>query len=498
MRYKVSVHIEDKTEILMCPEGVSLYNILLQYGFAVSAPCGGNGKCGKCLLPVYGAFRKPYGEISRKEKIPVCKAYPCGDCSVWISDFSDKIPVVNFPETKYDGNLLGIAFDVGTTSICATLCDMATGEELKTVTCKNKQSSFGADIMSRLSHDHKKLSDILISQINEIITHLYPKKSQISRIVFAANTVMSHYITGLTTDGLKTFPFVSADTFGKEYDAEALGIKCKNATVFIAPSLGSFVGGDIASGIVATGMAKSKKLSLLLDIGTNGEMALGSSSGILAASAAAGPAFEGAELACGMGAISGAIVSYDGKTYKTVDNKSAVGISGSGAIDLVAELLNVGIIDRGGRMLPPDESPTVTDKLCVVNGEVVFRLSEDVYLSAGDVRKLQLAKSAIRAALHALMKEAGVCEKDIDVVYLSGAFGTNIKKENAAAIGLIPNELLYKCVPCGNTSLQGAKLMLLSSYYRKEAVNVTDITRHIELSDNDVFSDAFVSFLPMY
>ena len=125
----------------MCTKGVSLYNILLQYGFAVSAPCGGNGKCGKCLLPVYGAFRKPYGEISTKQEIPACKAYPCGDCSVWISDFSDKIPVVNFPETKYDGESLGIAFDIGTTSICALLCDMSTGEELNSITCKNKQSS---------------------------------------------------------------------------------------------------------------------------------------------------------------------------------------------------------------------------------------------------------------------------------------------------------------------------------------------------------------------
>lgn len=497
MNYKITLHTRSGSDVIYSKEGESLLSVLSSVGIPINADCGGNGTCGKCRIFACGTFRSPYGEVPEKTELLACRAYPIGDCSVYIDVSLKKPSLKRVYKSSFDGENLGVAIDVGTTGICAELLDMKTGEKLSEISERNAQAPYGADIISRLSCDSKKLSQILIAQLNSMITALCPKKSKISKISISANTVMSHYIKNLPTDSLAAFPFSVSDSFGKSFTATELGINCKNATVYIAPCLGAFVGGDIASGIYTTNLQKCKVPSLFIDIGTNGEIALSKNGKIYVASAAAGPAFEGAELSCGMQASSGAVCSFDGKRFSTVGKKKPCGISGSGAIDIVAYLLSVGAIDAGGRLLPPEESPLPPSKLTVVNNEVRFNISDTVYLSASDVRKLQLAKAAIRAALHTLLEKSGTDENDIGAVFLAGAFGTNIKIENAVRIGLIPRSFLLKCAPCGNTSLKGATLALLSKRHEDGITKIKDICTHIELSDDPAFEDKFLSYIPM-
>ncbi len=497
MNYKITLHTRNSSDVIYSKEGESLLSALSSVGLQINADCGGNATCGKCKIFARGTFRSPYGEVQKKTELLACRAFPDGDCSVYLDISLKKPSLKRVYKSSFDGESLGVAIDVGTTGICAELFDMKTGEKLSSISERNAQSPYGADIMSRLSNDSRKLSEILIAQLNSMITTLCPKKSKISKISISANTVMSHYIKNLPTDTLSSFPFSVADSFGKTFSATELGINCKNASVYIAPCLGAFVGGDIASGIYTTNLKKCKVPSLLIDIGTNGEIALSKNGKIYVASAAAGPAFEGAELSCGMQASPCSVCSFDGKRFSTVGKKKPCGISGSGAIDILAYLLSVGAVDPSGRLLPPDESPLPPSKLTVVNGEVRFNISDNVYLSASDVRKLQLAKAAIRAALHTLLEKSGTDEHEVGSVFLAGAFGTNIKIENAVRIGLIPASFLLKCTPCGNTSLKGATLALLSKRHESAITKIKDICTHIELSDASGFEDKFLGYIPM-
>ena len=497
MKNKITVHTGRRTEIFYLEEGTSLLDGLTSHGFVLSAVCGGYGKCGKCKVEARGIFDEPYRDIIKRETLLACRAYPCGDCSVWLSPSHARAPEFKPCKTVCDGTELGIAFDVGTTGISAVLCDMKSGEILAEHSEKNSQCAYGADIMTRIGRDSKQLSALLRDQLNSITTRLYPKKSHISYIVISANTALSHFITALPVSGLSAAPFTPADMFGREYSAEALGIKCKNATAYIAPALGAFAGGDISSGILSTSLHRKRRPALLLDIGTNGEMALGDCRGISVTSAAAGPAFEGASLSCGMNAEDGAVYSFDCGAYKTIGNKPPRGLCGSGAIDVAAELLRLGVITGGGTLLPPDEAPTMQSRLSVTDGEVRFHISDSVFLSASDVRELQLAKAAIRAAMHTLFSKCGISASDLHAIYLSGAFGAHIKKENAVALGIIPKELLLKAIPCGNTSLDGARLALLSEKRRKELSLIAKKCSVTELSGDPVFDEAFLNYIAM-
>ncbi len=497
MKNKITIHIGRNTETIFLKSGTSLLDGLTAHGFVLPASCGGFGKCGKCKVDARGSFDEPYGDFTKRETLLACEAYPCGDCSVWLTSAQAPTPEYRHHKVACDGDALGIALDVGTTGISAILCDMKSGEILAELSEKNSQCQYGADIMTRIGGDNALLSSVLREQLNSIIARLHSKKSQISYIVISANTALSHFIAGLPTDGLSRAPFTPQDMFGREYPADKLGIKCKNAGVYIAPSLAAFVGGDISAGILSVGLHRKRKLSLLLDIGTNGEMALGSSKGIFVTSAAAGPAFEGASLSCGMAAEPGAIYAFDSGSFKTIGGARPRGLCGSGAIDVAAELLRYGVITGGGTLLPPDEAPAMQSRLSVVDGEVRFNICDSVYLTASDVRELQLAKAAIRAAMHTLFEKNGISTGDIHALFLSGAFGTHIKKENAVALGIIPDELLLKCIPCGNTALDGAKIALLSRKYRTELSKIQKKCTVSELSGDPVFDEAFLNYIAM-
>ncbi len=495
MKYEITIYTENKKEVLCAEEGVSLHSLLSDSGYPLSSPCGGNGRCGKCKVFASGDFLPPYGKVSDVREIQACKAFPSGSCHVHLnanSHFSSEA----LSDIPASGNL-GIAFDVGTTSISAVLCTLDEKRELSSLTCKNAQAAFGADIVTRISQDAKKLSSVLVAQINSITEKLCPDTSRISKLTFSANTVMSHYIAGISPEGLASFPLTPADTFGKTYSAKELGFVADKADVYIFPSLASFVGGDISSGLFSLNLPATGATTLLIDIGTNGEMALCKNGRIFVASAAAGPAFEGGELSCGMPAEPGAVTGFDVASFTTVGNLPPRGIAGSGAIDLLAQLSSIGVIDKGGRLLPPDEAPFFRERLSFSDGEVVFSISGNVFLSATDIRKLQLAKAAIRAALSLLLirSETTICE--IDSVYIAGAFASSVNPENAAKAGLIPPELLPVCIPVGNASLDGACKALYDNNSLSKLIALQKNTTHIELSGDSDFEDEFLKHIHM-
>ena len=493
MKHKLTIRDGTSLRTIYIDNGKSLYSALLANGHFISSPCGGNGKCGKCKVYARGHFLPPYGYVEKTSALLACKAYPAGDCEVFCRALSRAIRHKK-PSAQTS---LGIAFDIGTTSISAVLCDLDTKEELSSVTERNAQCAYGADVMTRLTYDHQKLSDMLISQINGIIQSLCDNPLSVLKITFAANTVMSHYIAHFSPEGLASAPFEPCDTFGKVYSAKALGIIAENAEIFIFPSLAVFVGGDISSGLFALDFLSKEHSLLLLDVGTNGESALWKAGTLYVTSAAAGPAFEGSELSCGMTAESGAIISFDEKEFITVDNATPCGIAGSGAIDILSELVKKGAVDKGGRLLPPDETPAFADRISTQNGEACFCISDDVFLTASDIRKLQLAKAAIRASLSLLLKKSDTALTEIDTFYLAGAFGASIKTSSASAIGLIPKELVSVCTPSGNVALRGAILALFEEDIAKKLENIKDVTRHIELSGDADFEEEFLRFIPM-
>ena len=493
MKHKLTINAGTTRQKVYIDEEKSLRATLLSNGIFLTSPCGGGGRCGKCKVTASGLFAEPYGEVDTPTELLSCKAYPRGDCEVFIKT----APRALKKGRAQTSSRLGIAFDIGTTGISAVLCDLDTREELASVTEKNSQCAFGADVISRLLHNPKELSDVLISQINDIISALCEDASAVLKLTFAANTVMSHYLARLSPEGLSRAPFEPSDTFGKIYSAKELGFISDAAEVFIFPSLASFVGGDISAGIFASDMLSKNSTSLLLDIGTNGEAALWKNSTLYVTSAAAGPAFEGAELSCGMTAERGAIIAFDGNEFKTADNAPPCGIAGSGAVDILSELLRTGAVDHGGRLLPPSETPAFSERITIRNGEVCFDVSDTVFLTAGDIRKLQLAKAAIRASLSLLLKKSNTTLSEIETFCLSGAFGMALSKTSAGNIGLIPGELLPVCKEIGNSALRGAVLALFEEDIKDRLPQMAKQVKHIELSNDADFEEEFLSFIPM-
>ncbi len=494
MKHQITVHAGNRTDILCSEKKENLLSLLSGNGYIVSAPCGGNGKCGKCKVTAKGDFLPPYGQIPSPREIQACKAYPCGSCSVFLD--LQELRADKQVELSHCENL-GISFDVGTTSVSATLLDLDKKCVLSSLTCKNTQASFGADIITRLSGDYKKLSDVLIAQINSITKALCPDMHRIKKLTFAANTVISHYLAGLSPEGLAAFPLRPADTFGKTYSAKELGFVAELSDVYIFPSLAPFVGGDITSGLLSLNLPSCDTTTLLIDIGTNGEMVLCKNGISYVTSAAAGPAFEGGELSCGMPAEPGAVVAFDGVSFSTINGLSPRGIAGSGAIDILSLLVSRGVIEKSGRLLPPDESPHFKDRLKIFDGDVIFSISDDVFLSAMDVRKLQLAKAAIRAALSLLLIRSETSLAQIDCVYIAGSFGASVNVNNAATIGLIPRELLPVCCPAGNTSLMGAQKALFDESSLSDIQSIVSNSTHIELSNDAEFEDEFLKNINM-
>jgi uncharacterized 2Fe-2S/4Fe-4S cluster protein (DUF4445 family) len=418
-----------------------------------------------------------------------------------------------------------IAFDLGTTTVVATLLDVGTGTPVAVRSMLNKQQPFGADVISRISatmldpNALGRLRDLAAGTLQELALEVCEQAdvdpSEVYEIALVGNATMTELALGIDPEPVGVAPFVMASRAYPDMPASELGLELHartRATVF--PALGAYVGGDIVAGLLATGMTRDKRLRLFIDVGTNCEVALGSADLILCTAAPAGPAFEAAQIRCGMRAAQGAIevVRLDpqiGVELDVIGDADPVGICGSGLVDVVAELVRIGLLDRSGRFLPEDAAPSLAPALARrltarPDGERVFVLhwlGEDgdsenaIYLSQRDVRELQFAKAAIATGWSLLVEELGIDERDIQQVLLGGSFGSYLSAASAVRIGLVPKLALPRIVSAGNVSSEGAKMALLSIQERHAAAALLDEVVYVELSDRADFNDRFVEQL---
>lgn len=398
----------------------------------------------------------------------------------------------------------GIALDIGTTTIVASLFDLVNNRELAISSMINPQKAHGLDVLSRVQHtkEHEdglsQLQSMVLKGINSLIADLCEKKGinkdTIYEVCVAANPAMMHLFLGINPSGIGRAPYVPVFTLGMSISSAELGIFISDfGQVYCLPSVSAYVGADIVAGILCTELSSKNEKTLFIDIGTNGEIVFKSDNGLYACSCAAGPALEGMNISDGMRAASGAIdsVSIDRDvSIRTIDNKPARGLCGSGVIDAVSELIKAGIITGSGRFKrfkDKDTSP-LKRRLIDDDSRMTFILNEKpedsptVCLTQKDVRQVQLAKGAIHSGIIALLDHLGIAFNDIDRVCIAGAFGRCISMENFARLGVFPRQLLDRVVLVGNSSKGGAALCLLSQSKRKEAAAIARNTKYLELS----------------
>ncbi|MBK7621519.1 MAG: DUF4445 domain-containing protein [Kineosporiaceae bacterium] len=421
----------------------------------------------------------------------------------------------------------GIAFDLGTTTVVATLLDLSTGTPAAVRSMLNKQQPFGGDVISRISATmldpdalgrlQQAARDTLAELAGEVCAEAGVAPSGVYEVALAGNATMAHLVLGIDPEPLGVAPFVMSSKEFPDLLASELGLTEAHvhprARAYLFPSLGAYVGGDIVAGMLASGMDRDKRLRLFIDVGTNCEIVLGDSTRLLSTAAPAGPAFEGASIRCGMRAADGAIevvkLSPDGVALQVIGDVEPVGLCGSGLVDAVAELVAVGLLDSSGRLLTTEAArpviPGLADRLVELEGgERVFVLhwsgeagdvEHAIYLSQRDVRELQFAKAAIATGWNLLLAEYGAGVADVQQVLLAGSFGSYLSAANAVRIGLVPKVPVVRIVSAGNVAGEGAKMTLLSIREREGARRLLDEVRYVELSDRADFNDLFVDQL---
>ena len=480
-------------------EGETLLEALRRAGVAVTAPCGGNGTCGKCGV----LWRTADGERT----VPACGTRVETDGTVTLREQAGGaiLQAGGRPTAARPGRQgLGAALDLGTTTVVLELLDLSTGESLGVVGDWNAQGPYGADVITRCQYCMENetgtatLQRVIRQQVGALLHRLGREEKDLAELFVAGNTVMEHLYAGLSPAGIARAPFTPQTLFDRGEEAEP--------GLAYAPCVAGYVGGDITAGLLAGGLQGKRERALFLDIGTNGEMALCENGSFLCCAVASGPAFEGAGIACGMPGVDGAVsrVRWTGEVpeLEVIGGGTPRGLCGSGLIDLLAELVRRRIVSAYGRLLGPEEAPPGYEKWLDEdeNGNGVFYLTADrsVSLSAGDVRQLQLAKAAVAAGIAVLLQKAGRRAEELETLYLAGGFGSYLNPQNAAAIGMLPPVLAERTVCLGNASLAGARQALLDPDSREELRTIQRSCRYVELSGDMDFNREFPEQMLFY
>ena len=415
----------------------------------------------------------------------------------------------------------GIAFDLGTTTVVATLLDLSAGTPVAVASALNKQQPFGADVITRISATMMdpgaldKLQQLAQETLAELAAAVCAdggvRPDEVYEVALAGNATMTHLALGIDPEPLGMAPFILSTRLFPEVLAADLGLPAHpRARAVVFPSFGAYVGGDITAGLLASGMDRDARVRLFVDIGTNCEIVLGNREWLLATAAPAGPAFEGAAIRCGMRAADGAIevvgMTPDELSLKVIGDAEPQGLCGSGLVDAVTGLVRLGLLDSSGRFVSEEQAavlaPGLAGRLTRIGQERVFVLrwrgpdaQDSIYLSQRDVRELQFAKAAIATGWHILLEEAGLTQADVKQVLLAGSFGSYLSPAAAIRIGLVPKVPVQRVVPAGNVAGEGAKMALLSLRERAGGLALLEEVRYVELSDRADFNDRFVGQL---
>lgn len=541
---------------LPAKSNILLSDFLKQHSFLFSMPCSGNHICGLCKLIVTGSLSNLTSDemhfltqiqLSNHVRL-ACFTKAIGDCIIdldktyliaqnFIPDssavqmsFSKEIPAksshflsasttftsVNTPNISTLS--YGIAVDIGTTTIAsylyqlpdikASLSETISFEEpilLSAIGEINTQRIHGSDVITRIQYNNNDTTHNLHTLIQTQLEDIFSKHisninsidaTQISSLVITGNTTMLHFLMDLNTKMLAAAPFIPTSFFGNHSMASSLFPKFKNAAFYLPPCISAFVGADIVCSVLASHMIEKDKVSLLVDIGTNGEMVLFYQNKLYACSTAAGPAFEGSGITMGVTASQGAIdhITQDefGTLHcHTIGNKKATGICGTGVIQAIALFLELGIIEKTGAIQITGHSysayiKTIQNERCIQLG------SSDIYITQRDIRQIQMAKSAIYSGISTLLHKCHIIPEQIDTFYLCGGFGTAIDLISAETIGLIPSAFQNNTICLGNAAAKGASLLLQSKFYREQANTIVSIATELSLASTDYFIEQYI------
>ena len=535
---KIAITVRDgkETTVITGKRGESLLQILQNNDFQITAPCGGIGICGKCKVRVWEGDliitkedQRYFSEVELNQGYRLaCLAYPVESCVISLAAHQEEEfqvvagaaeEMIAFDETK----TYGVAVDIGTTTIAMQLIAMESGKVVGVYTAVNRQRRFGADVISRIAASNEgeggSLQELVCEDLQLGLDELIKNKNIIlEKMIIGANATMIHLLLGYSCETLGVYPFtpVNIATVHTTYESLRSPVSsqeiskkqclidetfCSNTNfafpVQIYPGISTYVGGDIIAGLYALNFDRRKEIALLVDLGTNGEIAIGNKDRILVTSTAIGPAFEGGNISCGVGSIPGAICKVelgekDSKGVRevhleTIQGGSPIGLCGTGIIDMVYELCKAEYIDDTG-MFIDDYFETGFLVTCDQEGRALC-------LTQKDIREIQLAKSAVRAGVETLLRKYGVGYEEVKHIYIGGGFGYKMDVEKAIGIGLLPKEWQKKIEAVGNCCLQGAKMGLSDPAVTKRTEMIVSKSTEVYLANDKDFNEFYMDHM---
>jgi uncharacterized 2Fe-2S/4Fe-4S cluster protein (DUF4445 family) len=510
----------DGSQILI-HAGATILDAASQAGIILNTVCGGKGLCRKCLVNIEPAHQQVQACQYRIQTDLIVTVPPASrffeqrilTCGIDAQPQIQPDIYRNYLQIAPDKTIFGLAVDIGTTTVVAKLIDMKSGDCLAVQADTNPQSRFGDDVISRIAYAGTdeglaELQKLIVSCITDLLARCCEKAAvdadRIYEICIVGNTTMNHIFLGLPVEQLGRAPYSAFNLEAKDIPAgqTALGIN-PAGNIHTVENIAGFVGADTVAVALAAGIGSAEKMSLIIDIGTNGEVVLGTAGRLFAASCAAGPALEGARISCGSraseGAIESVVVNEADIVLDVIGGGPARSLCGSGLIDAAAVLLDLGIIDPTGRFTEPQKlrrllSAKIFSRIIEQNGQPAFILAssgQKVVLTQQDIRQMQLAKAAIRAGIRLLQKKIGIGDDDIEQLFLAGAFGNYIRAESALRVGLLPAVPPERIHFVGNAASSGAQLILVSSQMRKLAADLARRIEYVEIAHQPDFQSVF-------
>lgn len=553
----VKINFIEKGIVAEVAVGTTILEAARQAGVMIESPCNAEGTCGKCKVrvnPRQLACLLQTGDhrLSREEAaagfVLACQAKVISDVTVEeiaknqnktlkILDHGESFAIQtdSYIKKEYDGSMktivyagdqvigeeagdtaglnYGVVVDIGTTTVVASLVDIASGDELASVSALNPQSLQAQDVLSRIKFASgeqglKKMYGDIIKEINRMIAELAQetgvRQENIYEVIFSGNTCMIHLAANVNPYSLGKYPYDPQIRGGSHLSAFTHRLNISGfGLIYLPPIISAYVGPDITSGVLAARLQDRKGVTLFVDIGTNGEMVVSADGRLSATSTAAGPAFEGMNITHGMRAAKGAIelfdITADGSVVvKTIGDAKPIGICGSGLLDIVGELVANQVIGKNGKFVAPETAaikPELKKRLGRQDGKLVFEVAEGVFLTQKDVRQVQLAKGAVRSGIEFLLKSKGVRAGQVDKVLIAGSFGYHLRAKSLINIGLLPGVFDGKIDFIGNTSKSGGRAFLLNTAYRREMEALVGAIEVVELANHDDFDKVFVACL---
>lgn len=553
----VKINFVSNNKSVIVEKGTTILEAARKIGVIIESPCNAVGVCGKCKVKVVSNNLKSIIQdgvhhLSEEEKakgfVLSCQAKVMADVDVEvkIKNSNKTLKILNYGESfhiqldnyiskqyrddektyvyageqligKEEGNTTalnyGIVVDIGTTTLVASLVNINSGEEIYSVSALNPQSIHAQDVLSRIkfASDEKGLDIMcngIIEELNSLVAEITNQtgidKKNIYEAIFSGNTCMIYLASRVNPYSLGKYPYDTVIKGGSYLSAKDHNFNISEiGIIYLPPIISAYVGPDITSGVLASRLQDRKGITLFVDIGTNGEMVIGRDGKLSATSTAAGPAFEGMNIAYGMRAQRGAIeyfnIEEDGSIeIETIENQKAIGICGSGLLDIVGELVSNNVIGKNGKFScceNTDINEALRKRLVKLGGKIAFEISEGVFLTQKDIRQVQLAKGAVRSGIEFLMKNKEVHAKDVDTIKIAGAFGYHLRAKSLINIGLLPKEFEGKIEFVGNTSKSGGHAFLANKKYRQEMEQLVKEIEVVELSKGKDFDKIFVECL---